>query len=171
MMTTELSRKMLAGVLASAALAAAAASDHTVSVTEKVDLAASPEQAWDAIKDFQGWQKWHPAFAQTQLVSGVPNGVGSVRLLSAKDGAKFTEELVTRDADLRMVQYRIMESPAPVVGYVSTLHVQPHGTGSTVVWNSTFKVKEGTPEADARKGIAGIYRLGLDNLATMQRGK
>jgi hypothetical protein len=38
-----------------------------------------------------------------------------------------------------------------------------------VVWSSTFKVKPGTPEDDAKKLISGVYRAGLDNLAAAVR--
>lgn len=139
---------------------------HDVSVTEKVDLATTPAQTWDRIQDFMKWPAWHPAFAGTQLLRGDGNSKGSVRLLTAKDGAQFTEELIAHDAAAHSYQYRILSSPAPVTGYVSTLEVREAPMGSSVVWSSTFRVKPGTSDDEARKAIAGIYRLGLDNLAT-----
>ena len=140
--------------------------DRTVTVTQEVQLGVSPARAWDAIENFMTWPSWHPAFASTRLVKGDGRSVGSVRLLAAKDGAQFTEELVSHDAAARSLQYRILESPAPVVGYRSTLTVKPSRGGSTVVWSSDFKVKAGASEEEVKKLIAGIYRLGLDNLAT-----
>ena len=151
------------GLLAVSAAASAVAG--TVSVRETVNVAAPPAKAWNTIQDFMGWQKWHPAFAGTELVKGEGNTKGSVRLLTAKDGAQFTEELVSHDAATRTYQYRIIDSPAPVTGYLSTLQVKAHGGGSSVVWSSTFTVKPGTTDEDAKKAIAGIYRLGLDHLA------
>jgi len=139
---------------------------RSVTVSEKVDVAATPAQTWDRIQDFMAWPAWHPAFASTQLVKGDGNSKGSIRLLTAKDGAQFTEELLTHDARTHVVEYRILNSPAPVTGYVSTLQVKEAKAGSSVVWSSSFKVKPGTSDADAKKAIAGIYRLGLDNLAT-----
>jgi hypothetical protein len=153
---------MFAGVTATGTAAA-----KTVTVVEKVDLAASPSRTWDGIRDFMGWQAWHPAFADTKLVKGDGNTKGTVRLLIAKDGAEFTEELVAHNPMSRSYQYRIIESPAPVSGYVSTLEVKENKGGSTVVWSSTFTVKPGTTDEDAKKAIAGIYRLGLDNLANV----
>ncbi len=96
--------------------AAAPAAGRTITVTEKVDLPASPSRSWEAIRDFMGWQSWHPAFASTKLVKGDGNTKGSVRLLSAKDGAQFTEELVSHNPMSRSYRYRIIESPAPVAG-------------------------------------------------------
>jgi Polyketide cyclase / dehydrase and lipid transport len=152
--------------IASTAPAMAQTVAHTVTVREEVELGVPPGRAWDAIRDYLAWPAWHPAFASTKLLSGDGRSRGSVRLLTAKDGAQFTEELMRFDAVHHRLKYRILESPAPVIGYESTLEVKPSKAGSTVVWSSRFQVREGTPEADAKRAIAGIYRLGLDNLAT-----
>lgn len=150
-----------------ASTVAVASAERAVSVTETVQLAAAPTKAWAAIKDFTAWQAWHPAFATTDLVKGDGHTQGSVRVLITKDGGKFTEELVSYDAAMRSYQYRIIDSPAPVADYVSTIEVKEAQYGSTVVWSSSFNVKSGTSEADARKLISGVYRAGLDNLASV----
>jgi hypothetical protein len=153
-------------VLAAATTTGALAADKTFSVTETVDLSAPPAKTWDTIKDFKGWQAWHPAFADTVITKGEGNTQGSVRELTTKDGAKFVEELVKHDAVSRTYQYRIIESPLPITDYVSTLEVKGgyHG-GSTVVWSSHFGVKAGASNDEMKKTIAGVYRAGLDNLA------
>jgi hypothetical protein len=139
----------------------------TVSVTEKIELAATPSQTWEAIEDFNGWQAWHPAFAGTEITKGHGNAEGTVRVLTAKDGAKFAEELLSHDAASRSYRYRIIESPLPITGYVSTLEVKGTPGGSSVVWNSTFEVKPGASEDEVKKTIAGVYRAGLDNLKSV----
>jgi len=156
------------GLLAVGTVAAGAA-ENTVTVRETVQLAATPAKTWDTIKDFTTWQLWHPAFASTELIKGEGHTKGAVRVLSTQDGAKFTEELLAYDAPSRSFKYRIIESPAPVASYVSTIEVRPEKAGSSVVWSSTFKVKAGTSEADAKKLISGVYRAGLDNLASVVR--
>jgi hypothetical protein len=143
------------------------AAEHAVSVVETVQLATTPTRTWAAINDFSTWQTWHPAFASTQVVQGDGHSTGTVRVLMTKDGGKFTEELVALDTASRTYQYRIIDSPAPVADYVSTIQVKATGTGSTVVWSSHFNVKAGTSEADAKKLISGVYRAGLDNLASV----
>ena len=47
-----------------------------------------------------------------------------MRVLTTKDGGKFTEELVAFDAASRSYQYQILESPVPVTDYVSTIEVK-----------------------------------------------
>ena len=94
-------RSLGVGLLMAGAAAGAQAAGKTVSVTEQVELAAAPAQTWAAIKDFNGWQAWHPAFASTEITKGQGNAKGTVRVLTAKDGARFTEELVSHNAASR----------------------------------------------------------------------
>src|SRR6187431_1811063 len=109
---------------------------YTVTVTEQVQLGVAPARAWAAIEDFLTWPSWHPAFASTQLVKGDGHSAGTVRLIATRDGAQFTEELISHDGATRSLQYRILTSPAPVVDYRSTLSVKPARNGSTVVLSS-----------------------------------
>ena len=141
--------------------------ERIVTVTEQVRLGVEPARAWSAIENFLTWPSWHPAFASTQLIKGDGHSAGSVRLIVAKDGAQFMEELVSHDGASRSLQYRILASPAPVVDYRSTLAVKPSRDGSVVVWSSEFKVKAGASEAEVKKLISGIYRIGLDHLGSV----
>lgn len=157
-------------MLAAAVTTSAVAGDKTYSVTETVDLVAPPAKTWDTIKDFKGWQAWHPAFAGTVITKGEGNTRGSVRELSTKDGAKFVEELLVHDAASRAYQYSILTSPLPITGYVSTLQVKEgRNGGSIVVWSSHFGVKDGASDEEMKKTIAGVYRAGLDNLAAVTK--
>jgi hypothetical protein len=72
-------RSLGVGLLMAGAAASALAGGKTVSVTETVNLAASPSQTWEKIKDFNGWQAWHPAFASTEITKGRGNAKGTVR--------------------------------------------------------------------------------------------
>jgi Polyketide cyclase / dehydrase and lipid transport len=139
-------------------------SSLALSITETIDLSAAPSRVWEAIKDFNGWQAWHPAFASTEIIKGHGNTKGTVRVLTAQDGARFTEELVSHDAASRTYQYRITESPLPIEGYVSTLQVKGKKGGSSVVWSSSFEVTAGASEDEVKNAITGVHRAGLDNL-------
>jgi hypothetical protein len=143
---------------------AAGALAGTLSVSEEIELAASPARTWAVIKDFQRWQTWHPAFASTEITKGGGNAKGTVRVLATKDGAKFNEELLVHDAASRSYQYRIIDSPLPISGYVSTIEVKESQLGSRVVWSSSFTVNPGASDEAMKKTIAGVYRAGLDSL-------
>jgi len=150
--------------LAAMLVATAGFAANVLSVKEKVELPAPPDKVWELIKDFDGWQNWHPAVAGTEITSGKGNTHGTVRVLTTKDGAKITERLDRYQPKIFSYTYRITDSPLPVTDYVSTLQVRANKGGSVVMWSSHFKAKEGTADADAVKTIRGIYTAGLDNL-------
>jgi mxaD protein len=161
---TALFARRIAVALGVALCATSAIAANVISVKEKVELSVPPEKAWDMIKDFDGWQNWHPAVASTDITSGKGNTRGTVRVLNLKDGGKVTEQLTHYQPKNFSYSYKITDSPLPVTDYVSTISVKPSKSGSVVIWTSHFKAKEGTPDADASKTIRGIYTAGLNNL-------
>jgi mxaD protein len=150
--------------LAMALIATSGLAANVLSVKEKVELSVPPEKAWALIKDFDGWQNWHPAVASTEIISGKGNTHGTVRVLMLKDGGKITERLERYQPKVFAYTYRITDSPLPVTDYVSTIQVKPSKSGCVVNWSSHFKAKEGTEDAEAVKTMRGIYTAGLDNL-------
>jgi carbon monoxide dehydrogenase subunit G len=150
--------------LAIALVATSGLAANVLSVKEKVELSAPPDKVWELIKDFDGWQNWHPAVASTEITSGKGNAHGTVRVLTLKDGGKITERLEHYQPKNFLYTYRIMDSPLPVTDYLSTIQVKAAKGGSVVNWSSHFKAKEGTEDAEAIKTMRGVYRAGLDNL-------
>ena len=165
-MTLSFSRRAAVG-LATGLFATAVLAANVLSVKEKVELSVPPQKAWELIKDFDGWQNWHPVVAGTEITSGKGNTHGTVRVLTTKDGAKITERLVRYQPKAFSYTYTITDSPLPISDYMSTLQVKPSKSGSVVIWSSHFKAKEGTPDADALKTVRGMYTAGLDNLKAL----
>jgi hypothetical protein len=91
-MTLSLVRRAAVG-LAVGLLATSGFAANVLSLKEKVEVTAPPQKVWELIKDFDGWQNWHPAVASTEITSGKGNTHGTVRVLTTKDGAKITERL------------------------------------------------------------------------------
>lgn len=151
-------------LVATLALATAlpAAAVTPLKVLERIDIAAPPAKVWQVVRDF-GDLSWHPAVASTTLDKGEKDRRGAVRTVTTKDGAKLVEELVNhRDAE-RLLKYRIIESPLPVKGYISTLRVRATKGGSRVEWYSNFR-PQGADIPTAKKTISGIYTSGLEGL-------
>lgn len=121
-------------------------------VTRSAAFGASADEVWKVIGDFHDLAGWHPALAgQT--------ADGDLRNLEVRGGGTIVERLIGQDA--RSYAYEIVSGPLPVTGYRSVLCVASAGTGSVVVWTSTF---EPTSE-DAPAAIAGIYEGGLKALS------
>jgi len=141
---------------------------ETASVTEKVDIAASPATVWAAAKDFGNLHNWHPGvIASTNTNENHP---GSIRVLDL-GGPTITEELVRFNDEHKNFTYKINQvDPAvlPVEDYISWFAVRSDGNGgSSLVWMGSFNTINGAKALDIQKGVSGIYRGGLDNLKAM----
>ncbi|HSD60819.1 MAG TPA: SRPBCC family protein [Burkholderiales bacterium] len=140
-------------------------------VTETVTIKASPDAVWAKVKDFGGMQTWHPAVASSTVTDG--SKVGSVRVLTLKDGGKVEETLESMEDGEKKFTYRAKDGGAlPVSNYSSTLTVKAGDGGTTVVeWRGAFyrAYVNNDPPPDkndeaAVKAITGVYTTGLANL-------
>jgi mxaD protein len=148
-------------------------------VTKTITINASADKVWNAVKDFDALNTWHPALEKDQIVEGTNNTVGAVRLLSLKGGGTIKEKLLRFDPANRSFSYAIIDGVIPVSDYRSRLVVKSAGANtSTVIWSGRFKRKNtGANPADnendktAVDTISGVYQGGLDNLKKMLEGK
>lgn len=132
---------------------------------KQVKVDASPDAAWAAIGEFCDISAWHPAVEKCELSE---TDGKTIRTLSLKGGGTIVEEQIARDEAGRSYTYAILESPLPVDGYRSTIHVIDEG-GTVIAWEGTFDAK-GAPDADAVAVIEGIYQGGLESLAKKAGG-
>jgi mxaD protein len=147
-------------------------------VVETITIKAPADKVWAAVKDFDSLNKWHPAVAKDEIVTGTHNKPGAVRALSIKDGPTITEKLLSFSDATHSFSYKFVETPFPIKDYVSSLHVKGNKDGTTLVrWSSTFKRKnpaENPPDAESDaagvKLITGIYQSGLANLKKQLEG-
>ncbi len=174
----KISKVLMIGMftLASGASLAAAPRLHTIK-TVSIDAPAS--KVWDAVKNFDGLNTWHPAVAKDEIVAGTNNKPGAERLLTLKDGGTIKEKLLSFDSKSRKFSYAIVEGVLPVSSYTSTMVVKSTGKGkSAVTWSGSFKRKDtGDHPADnandktAMDAVNGVYQSGLDNLKKVVEGK
>ncbi len=125
-------------------------------VTRSADFGVPVEQIWAVIGDFHRLAEWHPGVEKQ-------TAEGDSRHLHLAGGGMLVERLLGEETGgaTRSYAYEIVSGPLPVQGYRSVLSVAPAGSGSVVVWTSTFE-----PTADAAfRLIAGIYESGLKALA------
>jgi mxaD protein len=141
-------------------------------VTKTVTIDAPADKVWNAVKDFNGLNTWHPAIAKDEIVEGKNNTVGAVRLLTLKDGGTIKEKLLGFNAAGHQFKYSILEGVLPVSSYTSTVLVKSLGKGkSSVTWSGNFKRKNvgDKPAANendktATDTMGAVYQAGLDNL-------
>ena len=124
-------------------------------VTRSGAFSAPADEVWSVIGDFHALADWHPGVEKQ-------TAEGDLRHLHVAGGGVIVERLLgEQTGETRSYAYEIVSGPLPVEGYRSVLAVAPAGSGSVVVWTSTF---EPTAEAAFRL-LAGIYEGGLKALA------
>lgn len=162
----------LLSVLGLLSFAATAAERPLLVVTEIVEIAAKPDNVWHLLKRFDAVKEWHPAFSESQIISGRDGKIGAIRRLTVKDGPSFTEELLALSEQGKSFTYKVIESPLPITDYLSSVGVKSNAAGgTTVIWVGQFHRKnavdnppEGESDAGAVAFITGAYQGGLANL-------
>ncbi|MGO8856368.1 MAG: SRPBCC family protein [Steroidobacteraceae bacterium] len=175
-MKTIIAMAFTMSLLASGLSGAAALELH---VKKSVTIAAPADKVWDAVKNFNELNTWHPAVASDEIVSGTNNTPGAVRLLTLKGGGTIKEKLLQFDASGHRFRYSIVEGVIPVTHYTSSLVVTSLADNKTLVtWSGRFKRKNvgDTPADDendkaATDAITGVYQSGLDNLKKIVAAK
>jgi mxaD protein len=155
----------------------AAAPQLHVSKTIAIDAAAS--KVWDAAKDFNSLNTWHPGVAKDEIIEGKNNSVGAVRVLTLQDGGTIKEKLLVFNAASHTFTYSILEGVLPVSSYTSTFVVKSVGKDkSSVTWSGNFKRKNvgDNPAANendktATDTMGSVYQGGLDNLKKQVEAK
>lgn len=137
-------------------------------LTERVEIAASPEQVWAVVNDFGALASWHPEVLACSGSGG--NAVGAEREITLKTGT-ITDSLDEYDPAAMNYTYRLAkENPAafPVSFYSATLSVTPSGAGAAVEWVGRFyRADTGNypPEAlndeAAKAAMAAFFKAGL----------
>ena len=152
-----------------------AAAQGILNSHESIQIRASIWKVWDAVKEFDGLDKWHPMFSSDVIKSGGNNEVGTVRTMTVKDGPSFDEELLSFDALDKKFTYRLIDPvPLPVSDYVGSLQVSEGRRGYTLVqWNSAYRNNSDGKMKDEEviDFINGAFRAGLENLKAMLEAK
>lgn len=148
---------------------------HEVSVTAHATLAASADQVWALVRDFDAMPTWNASVLSSRIENGPADRVGCRRVLDFGAGGVWVHRLSGLSDDDRVLQYHIVDGPKPssmgLRDYRSRMQVSPdgHNPASSCVleWSAWF----GTDEPEAMRaratqvfeaGFAGLRaRLGL----------
>lgn len=153
-----------AAVAAHTLLAAGALAAEPLTVVDKLDLAASPQQVWQTVGQFAGLASWHPWIVASER-RGEAGRRGEQRLLTTGEGVQVVEEALVQDPTRMVLTYRMVEAPTmPLLDFVSTLRVFRNGGGASLVWASSFRAKDGSAPADVAAAVQAFHDVGLQHL-------
>jgi mxaD protein len=160
---------------AACAMSQSAAAEGLLNSHESIEIRASIWRVWDAVKDFDSLNKWHPMFSSDEIKSGGNNEVGTIRTMTVKDGPSFDEELLSFDVLDKKFTYRVIDPvPLPIAEYQASFQVAEGRRGYTLImWNGSYRNNsEGKMKDEEVIGfINNAYRVGLVNLKTMMEAK
>lgn len=125
------------------------------------------EDVWAVVRDFNGLPDWHPQVADSAIEDDLPaDVVGCVRSYHFTDGDHLRERLLALSDLDHSCTYTIVESPLPVVNYLSELRLRRVTADETtfVEWVGQFDVAD-ADEADMCNTIMTVYHDGLHTLA------
>jgi hypothetical protein len=126
-------------------------------VSESVELVATPDDVWSLIGQFGG--AWHPLNARVNLIGA---GIGQLRTILTLDGQQIVERLEAIDDAKRFFRYSNIAGMG-VSRYIGTLEVKPKGSGSVVDWRAQFLATNATDRAMKVK-VSTSFRSGLESL-------
>jgi hypothetical protein len=128
-------------------------------VSDTVDLLATPDQVWALIGPFGGM--WHPWIAKIELTG---EGIGQIRTIDTIDGNQIVERLEAIDDAQQFYRYTMI-SGIPATAYTGVLGVKPKGAGSSVEWLVQYR-PAGAPELAVKTAVSTLISAGLEALKT-----
>jgi hypothetical protein len=126
-------------------------------VTNRVNLNATPDQVWALIGEFGG--SWHPLIASIKLTG---TGIGQLRTIETIDGKQIIERLEGLDNAAKSYRYTNVAG-LPVSNYTGVLEVRSNGSGSSVEWQAQYLANNG-PDIVIRTIVSTLFKTGLDSL-------
>jgi len=141
-----------------------------VAVRRSTIIDAPIDQVWAVLRDFNGHERWHPAVAESRIEEGrASDEAGCVRRFKLKDGAELREQLLRLSDRDRSFSYCILESPIPLIDYVSTVSLKPVTDGDRTYWewSSQFAAPEGREHELSALVGNGIYEAGFGAIQAM----
>ena len=121
-------------------------------------------RVWGVLRDFNGFDRWHPAIATSETERGAPaDQVGCVRRLRLKDGSELREQLITLSDLEQCYTYCLLDTPIPLFNYVAHVRLVPVTDGDRTFWSwqSRFTTRRGEEQAMARLVGEDIYQAGF----------
>ena len=125
------------------------------------------DRVWEALRDFNGHDRWHPAVRDSHIERGRQSDVvGCVRRFHLADGSELREQLLCLSDAGTSFTYCLLDTPVPLFNYVATVRLLPVTDGDRTFWQweSTFSTRPGE-EQDMRRLVGeDIYQAGFEEI-------
>ncbi len=82
---------------------------QTMTIVRTIEIPASSEEVWNAVKDFGGIYKWNPYVQSVSLLSESNEGEGAVRVCHMYDGTSIKESVSGMNYENMEMEVRIVD--------------------------------------------------------------
>jgi hypothetical protein len=134
-------------------------------VVRSTILNAPVDRVWSVIRDFNGFDRWHPAVGTSVIERHhSPDKIGCIRRLKLKDGSELREQLLTLSDLEQTYSYCLLDTPIALFNYVAHVRLLPVTDGNRAFWQweSRFTTRPGEEQAMQRLVGEDIYQAGFD---------
>ena len=104
-------------------------------VRQHVRISRPVDEVWAVVTDAGALASWFPGMESSSLQ-------GDVRACTMVGGFTVKEQIVTNDAELRRLQYRIVEG-IPFTAHLATIDVLDDPAGALVVYGADLEPGDG----------------------------
>jgi mxaD protein len=122
-----------------------------------VHLDATPDAVWEILGDLAATPEWLPGTRAAQVD-------GDVRTCTTADGFEIREQISDYSPERRTYAFRHLAVPLPVEDSTGSFAVEPDGTGSQVVLETSFAALDPAQEEQVSAMLDGALQQALASL-------
>jgi uncharacterized protein YndB with AHSA1/START domain len=129
-------------------------------------IPASAEAVWNAVREFDSIDEWHPVITDCTIDDGAsPVQGGAVRDFRAGDRTVRERLLAHSDVD-RYYQYTMAGQGGTKVDYLSELRVEPitESGEALATWTAHYDIVEGGDPAEEKEHLTNVFSGGLGGI-------
>jgi hypothetical protein len=134
-------------------------------VVRSTIIDASADRVWGVLRDFNGFDRWHPALAASEIErSQSAERIGCVRRVKLADGSELREQLLALSDLEQSYSYCLLDTPIALFNYVAHVRLLPVTDGDRTFWHweSRFTTKPGDEKNMTDLVSEGIFQAGFD---------
>ncbi|HEY6519015.1 MAG TPA: SRPBCC family protein [Roseiarcus sp.] len=134
-------------------------------VVRSTIIDASADRVWGVLRDFNGFDRWHPALAASEIErSQSADRIGCVRRVKLSDGSELREQLLALSDLEQSYSYCLLDTPIALFNYVAHVRLLPVTDGDRTFWHwgSRFTTKPGDEKNMTDLVSEGIFQAGFD---------
>lgn len=135
-----------------------------IRIVRSTIIDAPTDRVWALVRDFNGFDRWHPAVAKSGIERGHgADKLGCVRRLFLRDGSELRERLLTLSDLEQSFSYCLLDTPIPLFNYVAHVRLAPVTDGDRTFWEwrSSFTTRKGQEAEMTRMVGEDIYDAGF----------